>query len=231
MTQQFLSSGVPLFKASGVPAMDPNCCCEEVPCVCSVPNPELAGFGGCDCFTSAFGTRQTQPDITITPTIVTTPYALGFPSPYGCAAPGTCPAFAGSIVIPCGTGPSVVAIDYVEVCTPAFNTAVDYFIQVRIASYGSISVDSGWCTRTISTGVRGFLNIMETWTAFHTPSLPNLDQYEYVPSAECREECNTINGYAQCRSGSGAASDAFTLGPATSNCCSLVGSSATYVYT
>ena len=29
MAQQFKSSGVPLFKASDVPAMDPNCCCNE----------------------------------------------------------------------------------------------------------------------------------------------------------------------------------------------------------
>lgn len=32
MTQQFLASGIPLFKASGIPAMDPNCCCGECDC-------------------------------------------------------------------------------------------------------------------------------------------------------------------------------------------------------
>ncbi len=32
MTQQFKSAGVPLFKASGVPAMDPDCCCGDVLC-------------------------------------------------------------------------------------------------------------------------------------------------------------------------------------------------------
>lgn len=32
MPVQFISSGVPLFKSAGVPAMDPDCCCDDTPC-------------------------------------------------------------------------------------------------------------------------------------------------------------------------------------------------------
>ena len=45
---QFKSIGVPLFKSSGVPAMDPNCCCVETGCCPSnvLPLTLFATFGG-----------------------------------------------------------------------------------------------------------------------------------------------------------------------------------------
>jgi len=117
MPSQFKATSVPLFKASGVPAMDADCCCEDPPlCFCS----ELRPVAPCICLTEDFGDDKVWGDAVFDITGSLIPKC--FRGPNYAAAIGWCPCDAptcvdisGSYVVPCRT---TICYDILQfVCT------------------------------------------------------------------------------------------------------------------
>jgi hypothetical protein len=91
---QFIGSGIPLFKSSGVPAMNVNCCCgDDTPCVAIIPPCRCV-----DRFTP-FNLIDADLFITIPPDFSTCPDATNLTNPSCTPVPGA--DLSGTYVVEC----------------------------------------------------------------------------------------------------------------------------------
>lgn len=212
MPPQFNTTSIPLFKSTGIPAMNAACCCGE-PCLCTeLKTPPTA----CQCMNSDFGSYMNRGTATVTVTGSATAY------PFSVSVPGCVPACAsltGTYVVPCGT--TSMWCNAVFICNDGFFDR--YYISFIRIIYQTLSVDgvrvffgsylvtvgggtppptsltAGCIFPFTDTSVGSFPNhstATHTWdeTATH-------DDWRYNFTGSCTSECNEIVTRRACAQG------------------------------
>lgn len=208
MAVQFKATGVPLFKTTGVVAMDVDCCCDLPPCVCDVGTPEPTA---CNCQTEDYGSYKNFSTITVTITGTATPTAATSP---GCSAPASCADVTGTYVMACADSRDQHYRVDQYVCTDG---TWDYYYANTLRIFYQIGTPIAIAVRLGSNKVRiptGDPNPYPTLTSWAGPqpsgagsvlyehrfeeTPPLRQRWQYVLGGDCREECNTSLGIVGC---------------------------------
>lgn len=133
MPPQFNTTSVPLFKSTGIPAMNALCCCDVPPtCFCT----EFIFRPPCGCVEEDFGTDKVLGDavFSITGSLISLPFRGTNFSPFPfvvCNGPD-CVDISGSYVVPCSTTACYNVLQYVCTVERAFSTPLDIYYQTKV---------------------------------------------------------------------------------------------------
>jgi hypothetical protein len=166
MTIQLLSGSILLN--GGAIAVDAACCCEE-PCECTV----LDTYANCNCVDTAYGTKRTAGDATIT-----------ISGAIGDCSVGACPDISGTYVVACGDS-------YVDTFSALSGCGtVDLYIYYDTAAFPNkivVRID----------GVIVNCN-SKVWTF----NIPTNVAWAYVLGGACTTDCNSTRTVSDCSAGS-----------------------------
>jgi len=136
MPPQFNATSIPLFKATGIPAMNAACCCDVPPeCLCTAL--KFLSGGDCGCITEEYPDDiYDRGDLTVDITGSMTGFPLSVRFPIWvfpqCPAPGSCVDISGSYVVPIETTHHYVHCQYVCTVQQAFTPTYDYYYVTQL---------------------------------------------------------------------------------------------------
>lgn len=221
MTQvQFLGPNI-LIRNNKV-ALDPNCCCDETPCICD----ETTEYPPCSCTNEDFGEVFSQPDILFTITGSLTPTPVN-PFGGGDLCSGICPDISGSYLRNACSAELPYLI-YTYVCTTDFGfgnrdvyyrvgmalvtgvTTIEarFYADMQDLSPGSPNPYPTWTQAAFPLGFAGALRRRIIYNAIPTHVL--YDNYKYENIGSCKPECNTVIQFSRCMTGVSLSSDTGT---------------------
>lgn len=212
MTVQFKTTGVPLFKSTGVVAMDADCCCEEE-CLCDVP---ATAPTACNCQTADYAAFKTFGTVTVTISGSSTPTAATSP---GCSAPASCSDVVGTYVIACEDDQdqywrvdqfvcSSGGWDYYYANTLRITYTVGATVSVRVRlGCNKVRIPTGdpnpYPTVTPWGGPQPTGSIAVLYQHLWSETNGSYNRWFYVLGGDCTTECNTSTLIPACNVSSG----------------------------
>ena len=196
-----IESGQILLDGGAV-ALDADCCCDTPPpCLCAV----VKSLGACECLAADYGPTNNIGDCVVSISGTCTPYKVNSSPPTGseCGPGSDCPAIAGDFVVACGGSEYWCLTEYA--CTIG---SVDYYYIIGVQviwSYPNIfvNINANMATSdlypTLSAGCSPFA-VWKTRQLRYQFS-GTKDDWQYVPSAACRPECNFVIARTACPNG------------------------------
>lgn len=178
MTKVRFVNGKVLFNYASVVIRDDACCCQEVPCSCTVLK-----SGPCKCVNAAYGDDRDVPDVVVT---------IGGTAPFFVPSFSCIPTINTACGDPRGTyllscGDTLQFCWEYEWCAGSWQRIVIDLLYDKRSVFVGLTSGGGRCGGSVSQN-GGFwrwnLTIVEDWL--------------YTPSEVCREECNFFTDNAIC---------------------------------